>query len=137
MKIKDARVSLTNEALSGIRLIKYNAWEEAFLSRIHAIRTEELARLRSYVYLQQVASVLWMGLPLLITLCSFAMYTGLNGAPPSAAQMFTALALFNLLRFPMSMIPAVINNVGVMVIMTLMERLLLHECADCRSPGVH
>ena len=110
MKMKDSRVSLTNEALMGIRLIKLNGWEDTFLERIGAIRSKELGRLIIYTGVQQISNVLWNGLPLLVMLAAFAMYTLLNGAPPSASALFTSVALFNLLRFPMTMIPQVINN---------------------------
>jgi ABC-type bacteriocin/lantibiotic exporter with double-glycine peptidase domain len=66
MAIKDERVSLTSEALAGIRLIKLNAWEDAFVSRIASVRDAELRRLRAYVLLQAASAVLWTALPLLV-----------------------------------------------------------------------
>ena len=38
----DQRVSFTSEILSAIRVIKFFAWEESFLSRIFEIREKEL-----------------------------------------------------------------------------------------------
>jgi len=111
MTVKDARVSATNESLTGIRMVKYSGWEGEFLQRIRTLRDQELGRLFVYMLQQQVFTVLWTGLPLLVSLASFGMYTGIHGAPPSAAAMFTSLSLFSLLRFPLSMIPNVINAV--------------------------
>jgi ABC-type multidrug transport system fused ATPase/permease subunit len=111
MTVKDSRVSATNESLTGIRMVKYSGWEGEFLQRIRALRDQELGRLFVYMLQQQVFTVLWTGLPLLVSLTSFGMYTGIHGAPPSAAAMFTSLSLFSLLRFPLSMIPNVINAV--------------------------
>jgi ATP-binding cassette subfamily C (CFTR/MRP) protein 1 len=45
MKAKDSRVNLTNEVLSGIRLIKLYAWEGDFLKRINSLRSKELQEL--------------------------------------------------------------------------------------------
>jgi hypothetical protein len=57
MKAKDARIKATNEALSGIRLIKYNGWEEPTLENIAALRATELAALRSYLFVQAGAGI--------------------------------------------------------------------------------
>jgi ATP-binding cassette subfamily C (CFTR/MRP) protein 1 len=45
MKAKDNRVNVSNEVLSGIRLIKLYAWEGDFLTRISGLRTAELKHL--------------------------------------------------------------------------------------------
>eukprot|EP01138_Halocafeteria_seosinensis_P001293 gb/GECG01001326.1/.p1 GENE.gb/GECG01001326.1/~~gb/GECG01001326.1/.p1 ORF type:complete len:1688 (+),score=180.73 gb/GECG01001326.1/:1-5064(+) len=110
MKTKDRRVNLTNEVLNGIRLIKYSAWEVHFRGLIQALRSEELRRLWYYMLLQQVVSVLFVGLPTLVSLSGFGVYIAM-GNQLTAATAFTALSLFNILRFPLTMLPNVINNV--------------------------
>ena len=42
MKARDERVSLMNEILGGIRMIKFMAWERSFESRVHKVRRKEL-----------------------------------------------------------------------------------------------
>ena len=42
MKARDERVSLMNEVLGGIRMIKFMAWERSFESRVHKVRRKEL-----------------------------------------------------------------------------------------------
>lgn len=42
MKTRDERVSLMNEILGGIRMIKFMAWERSFESRVHRVRNKEL-----------------------------------------------------------------------------------------------
>ncbi len=49
MKIKDKRVNLTNETLTGIKLIKYSGWESDFIGRIREIRDLELKQLWAYL----------------------------------------------------------------------------------------
>lgn len=49
MKIKDKRVNLTNETLTGVKLIKYSAWESDFIERISEIRNAELKQLMKYL----------------------------------------------------------------------------------------
>jgi ATP-binding cassette, subfamily C (CFTR/MRP), member 1 len=52
MKVKDQRVNLTNEALNGIKLIKYSGWENNFVTRIRTIRNAELKQLLHYMVRQ-------------------------------------------------------------------------------------
>ena len=141
MKTKDRRVNLTNEILNGIRLIKYSSWEAHFRSLIQAIRSEELRRLWYYMLLQQVVSVLFMGLPTLVSLTGFGVYIAL-GNQLTAATAFTALSLFNILRFPLTMLPNVINNVveASVSIRRIREFLLTEEkqvgsCIRLHRPG--
>jgi hypothetical protein len=49
MKAKDNRVNLTNEVLTGIKLIKLYAWEKDFLARITDLRNIELKELMAYM----------------------------------------------------------------------------------------
>ena len=51
MKVKDERIHVSSEALEGIKLIKLQAWEHAFLERISGIRCSELSILRKYFHL--------------------------------------------------------------------------------------
>ena len=42
MKARDERVSLMNEILGGIKMLKFMAWERSFESRVHKVRRKEL-----------------------------------------------------------------------------------------------
>ena len=42
MKVKDERIRVTNEALSGIKVIKLYGWEPPFEEKIEEIRKREL-----------------------------------------------------------------------------------------------
>jgi ABC-type multidrug transport system fused ATPase/permease subunit len=109
MTAKDARIKATQEALAGIRLVKLNAWEEPFAERIAELRAAEIATLRSYQYLQAFASILWQGVPIITAVATYSTFV-LTGGRLSPAAVFSSLALFNLLRFPMGMLPSVLNN---------------------------
>jgi len=54
--------------------------------------------------------VLWSVVPTLVSISTFAVYT-LMGNTLTAADAFTSLALFNLLRFPLAMLPSAIAQV--------------------------
>jgi ABC-type multidrug transport system fused ATPase/permease subunit len=98
-----------NEVMQGIRVIKYFAWEESFLQKIQEIRLAEVATLKKGSYIRAATAFIWTGTPLLVSIATFATYT-LAGNDLTAEAAFTALALFNILRFPINMLPNVITG---------------------------
>eukprot|EP01062_Namystynia_karyoxenos_P065882 TRINITY_DN59931_c0_g1_i1.p1 TRINITY_DN59931_c0_g1~~TRINITY_DN59931_c0_g1_i1.p1 ORF type:complete len:1671 (+),score=589.83 TRINITY_DN59931_c0_g1_i1:104-5116(+) len=110
MTAKDARVNVTNEALLSIKLVKCNAWEPAFAERITEKRNKEVNSLRKYMYTMGCLMVFWGASPLLVSLSAFGVWVA-QGNELDAAKAFTALALFNILRFPLNMLPSTINNI--------------------------
>lgn len=52
---------------------------------------------------------MWSAVPVMVSLSSFTAYTLLGGIL-TPAKAFTSLALFNILRFPMAVLPSVISN---------------------------
>lgn len=109
MRRRDERVNATSEAINGMKIIKLSAWEDHFLAKIGAVRADEIQALTSWAVVQQSSVIMWVGMPLLVSVAAFATYVGL-GHELTAAKAFTALSLFNLLRFPLTMLPMSINN---------------------------
>ncbi|KDO34469.1 hypothetical protein SPRG_00533 [Saprolegnia parasitica CBS 223.65] len=109
MAVKDERVKVTYEVLSGIKVIKLQAWENSFTTRVMEFRTNELARLRTYYIADAFSDVVYNGVPSLVTIVSFATYIYL-GNTLDVGTALTSLALFNILRFPLFMLPNVINS---------------------------
>ena len=46
MKFMDGRIRLMNEILSGIKILKFYAWEKAFLEQVLGYREKELKALK-------------------------------------------------------------------------------------------
>jgi ABC-type multidrug transport system fused ATPase/permease subunit len=109
-KIRDERIKLTNEVLSGMKVIKLQAWEKEFQNRILEVRSNELHVFRKYAIAQSIAGVLATSIPLLVSTTTFITYIAL-GNSLDVATALTSLALFEVLRFPLFMLPQVINNV--------------------------
>ncbi|KAK3059728.1 hypothetical protein LTS18_010181, partial [Coniosporium uncinatum] len=55
----DARINITNEVLSNIRIIKYFAWEDRFMAQVNEKRRVELANLRRRYYWWAAAATVW------------------------------------------------------------------------------
>ncbi|XP_062436537.1 ATP-binding cassette sub-family C member 2 [Rhea pennata] len=111
MKNKDERMKIMNEILSGIKILKLFAWEPSFEKRIKEIRAHELRNLLSFSYLQSVSIFAFTCAPFMVSLASFAVYVLVDENNVLDAQKaFTAISLFNVLRFPMTMLPMVISS---------------------------
>ncbi|XP_039089530.1 multidrug resistance-associated protein 1 isoform X1 [Hyaena hyaena] len=112
MKSKDNRIKLMNEILNGIKVLKLYAWELAFKEKVLAIRQEELKVLKKSAYLAAVGTFTWVCTPFLVALSTFAVYVTVDKNNILDAQKaFVSLALFNILRFPLNILPMVISSI--------------------------
>uniref|UniRef100_A0A452TJ75 Multidrug resistance-associated protein 1 n=1 Tax=Ursus maritimus TaxID=29073 RepID=A0A452TJ75_URSMA len=112
MKSKDNRIKLMNEILNGIKVLKLYAWELAFKDKVLAIRQEELKVLKKSAYLAAVGTFTWVCTPFLVALSTFAVYVTVDKNNILDAQKaFVSLALFNILRFPLNILPMVISSI--------------------------
>ncbi|CAK1540432.1 unnamed protein product [Leptosia nina] len=112
MKYKDERVKLMNEILNGIKVLKMYAWEPSFEDQVIKIRNKEMHVLKQTAYLNSATAFIWSCAPFLVSLMSFGCFVLVNETEVlDSKRAFVALALFNILRFPLSMLPNVISNV--------------------------
>lgn len=72
------------------------------------MRHKEVEVLKKSAYLNAGASFSWSAAPFLVSLVTFLAYT-LAGHTLTAQKAFVSLALFNLLRFPLAMLPMMIS----------------------------
>ncbi|XP_044275917.1 ATP-binding cassette sub-family C member 3 isoform X3 [Varanus komodoensis] len=113
MRYKDARIKLMNEILSGIKVLKLYAWEPSFAEKVLEIRKNELRVLRKSAYLNSLSTFAWISAPFLVALTTFAVFVSVDeNNILDAEKAFVSLSLFNLLRFPLNMLPQVISNVA-------------------------
>ncbi|CAO3563902.1 unnamed protein product [Mortierella alpina] len=111
MKHKDSRIKLMNEVLNGIRVIKLYAWEGTFLQKILAVRNDqELEVMKKMGYISAAQMFTWASTPFMVSLVTFSVYTLVLGKALTTDVVFSAIALFNLLQFPLAMLPWVISS---------------------------
>jgi ABC-type multidrug transport system fused ATPase/permease subunit len=108
----DERLKLVTEAFEGIQVVKCYTWESAFRARLEKIRQKELSQLMGYAVIRSVNSFVISAIPVVVAVVSFAAYSWRSPEPLTAVQAFTALSLFQILRFPLMQLPSVINSLG-------------------------
>eukprot|EP00210_Caulerpa_lentillifera_P002714 g2594.t1 len=104
MKDTDARVKSTTEIVTGIKAIKLYAWEDAYLDKIQKIREQELSKLLKLGFVKALSRVIYFVTPVLVSGAGFGIYI-LQGHHLTADVAFPALAYFQLLRFPVVVLP--------------------------------
>jgi ATP-binding cassette subfamily C (CFTR/MRP) protein 1 len=112
MKNKDSRTRLMTEILNNMKSIKLYAWSSAFMDNLSHIRNDlELNTLRKIGAAQSIANFTWSSTPFFVSCSTFAVFVLTNDKPLTTDIVFPALTLFNLLTFPLSVLPMVITSV--------------------------
>ncbi|XP_031660660.1 canalicular multispecific organic anion transporter 2 isoform X3 [Oncorhynchus kisutch] len=135
MQYKDARIKLMNEILNGIKVLKLYAWESSFKEKVLEIRQKELNVLRKTAYLGALSTMAWTSAPFLVALTTFAVYVTVDkNNILDAEKAFVSLSLFNILRFPLNMLPQVISSiVQASVSLKRIQDFLSHDELDPES----
>merc|ERR1719242_1675765 len=111
VKVRGKRLKLVNELFGSMKVVKMYAWEQSFQENVNRIREEELGVLTRFVWLSFIMMLFFLVAPEIVNILAFAIYTTLQGETLTASTAFTTIALFNLLRFPMAMLPRVIVSI--------------------------
>ncbi|KAK3717789.1 ATP-binding cassette glutathione S-conjugate transporter ycf1 [Vermiconidia calcicola] len=112
MKNKDARTRLMTEILNNMKSIKLYAWGQAFMNKLNVIRNDqELHTLRKIGAVTAIANFTWSTTPFFVSCSTFAVFVATNDRPLSTDIVFPALTLFNLLTFPLAVLPMVITAI--------------------------
>ncbi|CAK9442267.1 uncharacterized protein LODBEIA_P60100 [Lodderomyces beijingensis] len=112
MKYKDKRSRLINEILNNIKSLKLYAWEMPYLERLDHVRNDlELQNLKKMGIFMATANFTWNLAPFLVSCSTFAVFVLTQKKSLSTDLVFPALSLFNLLTFPLAVVPMVITNI--------------------------
>ncbi|XP_061612371.1 ATP-binding cassette sub-family C member 3 isoform X10 [Phyllopteryx taeniolatus] len=135
MQHKDSRIKLMNEILNGIKVLKLYAWENSFKEKVLAIRQKELDVLKKASYLGALSTMAWTSAPFMVALTTFAVYVMVDEKNILDAETaFVSLSLFNILRFPLNMLPQVISSlVQTSVSLKRIQSFLSHDELDPNS----
>ena len=104
-KYSDERIKKMQEAIYGIRVIKFYCWEESILDTLVAIRHLELKAVTKIIFVKACTSIITSAIPTfscIFTFLLFAKYSGINLTP---ALIVPSLIFFNRLRMPLFLLP--------------------------------
>lgn len=111
MENKDERTRLMTEILNNIKSIKLYAWSTAFMNKLSYVRNDlELNTLRKIGATQSLMSFVWSTTPFFVSCSTFALFVMIDERPLTTELVFPALTLFNLLSFPLAVLPMVITS---------------------------
>ena len=127
-KRADKRVKLVNELISGIRIIKFYAWEKPFLKMIEKARAYEMDAIARHAYWVQIGMMAaFQSMPQLLQLCVFAAFYYLGG-DFKASTVFVTIQLFDVLRIPVAQMPNGLSQVAQLhVALRRIKRFLKRE----------
>ncbi|CAI0437454.1 unnamed protein product [Linum tenue] len=108
MKSKDKRMKATSEILRNMRILKLQAWEMKFLSKIIELRKTEAGWLKRYVYSSALISFVFWGAPTFVSVITFGTCM-LMGIPLESGKILSALATFRVLQEPIYNLPDTIS----------------------------
>ena len=110
MAHKDARVKLVTECIRGMKSIKMSGLEDAMSDLSMAHREQEVLYLSRRKYLDAWCVFLWAAMPLLVPYVTFVTTVAVLNRNLTASEVFTTIALLNMLIFPMNAFPWIING---------------------------
>ncbi|KAF9555963.1 multidrug resistance-associated ABC transporter [Agrocybe pediades] len=110
MAARDKRMGVLNELIGAVKFIKFFAWEERWIGKALDAREAEMkwmikARVNSVMFY-----LLWTCAPIFVSILAFTSYV-LQGHELSIGTAFTAIALFNMVRQPLNIIPTFIVSI--------------------------
>ncbi|KAF4443547.1 hypothetical protein F53441_11402 [Fusarium austroafricanum] len=108
MKLRDEKLAVVNEALLGMRQIKFAALESRWEKRILNMRERELKTLWGLFIVDTGLFGCWVVSPILLAATSLAVYAVLNGQLlPSVA--FVSIGIFKALEVSLGVLPELIT----------------------------
>ncbi|XP_023680988.2 multidrug resistance-associated protein 1 [Paramormyrops kingsleyae] len=112
MKYMDGRIKLMNEILNGIKILKFYAWEKAFLEQVLGYRQRELKALKKSQILHSVSMASFNSSSFLIAFAMFGVYVLIDDKNVLDAQkVFVSMALINVLKTPLSQLPFAMSTI--------------------------
>ncbi|XP_048102186.1 multidrug resistance-associated protein 1-like [Alosa alosa] len=134
MKYMDGRIKLMNEILGGIKILKFYAWEKAFLERVIGYREHELKALKKSQILYSISFASFNASSFLIAFAMFGVYVLIDERNVLDAQkVFVSMALINILKTPLSQLPFAMSTT--MQAVVSLKRLGKFLCQDELKPG--
>ncbi|EGZ21553.1 hypothetical protein PHYSODRAFT_247392, partial [Phytophthora sojae] len=109
LEVIEKRVKVTSEALQGIRVMKYYAWEEPLAQRVEKLRAREVGFLRKFHSFQVVNTVMLFLTPTYLSGVTMGLYMLIRNYV-TVIQAFTLIAMVNICRTALNQLPQAIGG---------------------------
>ncbi|XP_061401063.1 ATP-binding cassette sub-family C member Sur-like, partial [Musca vetustissima] len=129
-KFTDIRLKKLHDCFMGIKLIKLNAWDNVFITKITEARNNELKYLNKDSFYWTLMTILTHISSVLITFVTLAVYVYYDSnSEITASRLFSALALFQQLTVPLLIFPITVPIILSAIVSTrrLEKFLAAHE----------
>ncbi|RZB51171.1 ABC transporter C family member 3 isoform B, partial [Glycine soja] len=111
MGFKDKRMKATSEILNSMRILKLQAWEMKFLSKIIQLRKTEETWLKKFLVGTAIVRFLFYNAPTFIAVVTFGA-CALIGIPLESGKILSPLATFRILQMPIYSLPDTISMIA-------------------------
>lgn len=109
MKNRDNKLAVVNEALLGMRQIKFSAIESQWEKKILDMREIEISSLKSVFKADSFLFFSWIASPILLAAASLAVYAKVNGVLTPAVA-FVSIGVFKSLEVSLSALPELLTG---------------------------
>jgi ABC-type multidrug transport system fused ATPase/permease subunit len=134
LEAADNRVKLTNELLGGVRIVKAYGWEQPFEKEVMKLRKIETYYLKLQAIFISLVVVVILCSPVVLAVVTFSIYAA-TGNEMKPSTIFTAVALLNLIRFPMGFLPfGIAQAVKIALSLARLQRML--EAHESEAPAI-
>jgi ATP-binding cassette subfamily C (CFTR/MRP) protein 5 len=100
-----------SEILTAIRLVKLYCWERSFSDKVSDVRAQEVKGLRLTAIIKSINQGISLFGPSIVSFLTFSVYIALGNNLTSAIA-FTTISLYNVARFPLTMMPLSIKSLA-------------------------
>ncbi|GMF66748.1 unnamed protein product [Phytophthora fragariaefolia] len=107
LEVIDERVKVTSEALQGIRVMKYYAWEDSLAQRVEKLRVREVKLLRKFHLYQVINTVMLFLTPSFLSGITLGLYVLIRHTV-TVVEAFTLIAMVNICRTALNQLPQAI-----------------------------
>ncbi|RLN10087.1 hypothetical protein BBJ28_00018735 [Nothophytophthora sp. Chile5] len=111
LKVIDERVKVTSEALQGIRVMKFYAWEDSLAQRVEKLRAREVALLRKFHSYQVLNTVMLFLTPSFVSGVTLGVFVLIRHTI-SVVEAFTLIAMVNICRTALNQLPQAISGIS-------------------------
>ena len=108
MTLADKRTKKVNEAIVGIKVIKFNAWELVIQKMIDKYRAGEKVLMKNLISVLGIQELVLQIIPCLLVLGTFPLYND-QFSSLSAAETYSIMTLYRLILAPVQMLLCGVN----------------------------